>query len=197
VTTASTKHRNAFRSVLGLFAIAFALLVPVQGRAQQGEVKSLINYYTGTALSNGGSTAEGTPLFTSIWIFGPYTVRGVWTQQQWQFFSAPGIIPNPQRISSLSSYKVMDVLAHSVSPLFLLVQAAALPIDNSTPWKFQTWSVMRSFLPGYFTLMNGGSGMCLTDFGNIGTGGAAVQQPCDSNPRQLWRIWNHNKGIWE
>jgi hypothetical protein len=85
----------------------------------------------------------------------------------------------------------VDVLGHSTNWLFPIIQG--MP-DNTN---FQRWNVIKVFdtgvqpnLIGWFQLKNRGTGMCLMDFGNPGTGGAAVQDFCDTtNQRQLWSMW--------
>jgi hypothetical protein len=199
-TMTGTNRSNTLRSALGLFAMGFALLFPLQARAQVRG--SLLNFSTGTALSNGGSPAAGVLLITSIWL-----PIDNWTQQQWQFvrdlnytYIDPSDGSVSMTISSLNSFKYMDVIGHDSSPG--VVQANRLLVDNTTPWQFQTWKInLFGFFGvnavGYYTLQNRGSGMCLTDLGQPGVGGPVFQMPCNGMPNQLWAIWNWDRGLWE
>src|ERR1051325_5883314 len=141
-TLSSFAKTNILRSAFGLFAMAFALLLPLQAHAQNGETRSLINLYTGAALSNNGMNLEGAQLLTSPWI-----PAWNYTPQNWQIFDEPALPSGTaKKIISTNSFKVVDVMGHVALPLFAVVQAQQVLQDNSTPWRFQRWNVTRVLL---------------------------------------------------
>jgi hypothetical protein len=186
----NTNSSNILRSTFSLFAIGAALLLTRPVDAQT--VYSLVNQYTGAVLSNGGSTLEGAPLTTSLWI-----PEHVGIQQQWIFAEGAGGL----RISSVSSSKYMDVYLHLAVAYLPVVQDDAISVGSSTPWRFQAWTLIFSTVSPFsqipvYAVKNMATGMCLHDLGNPATGGLVVLAACDGTPRQQWAIHNEITNKW-
>ncbi|HYR86517.1 MAG TPA: hypothetical protein VE422_20685 [Terriglobia bacterium] len=212
----STDRSSTLRYAVSVFAIVFALLFPFQGHAQgPNTVKSLINVGTGSALGTLGQKADGAMLYSYPWwfTFGPDP-----SQQKWQFLHFPDpdyrdpLDPSSirTRITSMHSFLYMDVAGHSQSAAYI-VQTGRVWVDNSSPWRFQTWRITGPLFfirdtggnsRGVYTIRNGQTGMCLTEEGWGPSYGPnpVVQRPCDTantGGRQLWSIWNWGRMVWD
>ena len=205
----TTNRSKILRSAAGLFALAVVLLNPIQSHAQT--TQTLVNYYTGAALTISSSPMDGMPLVSSV--FMPLSVPPA---QRWAFEIDPNGTQNNVKIwtisSTVGSLKVADVSSHftwdTITPV---VQATKLERKGdgitfdcnrvgciSTPWKFQRWTqISTPFVSGvvhYFLFQNFATKSCMTDLGSPAIGGAVIQTPCDYSPRQLWAVLNNSTG---
>jgi len=185
-----TNRSQMLRMTVGLFTILVIGLTPTYAAAQ--DFYSFFNRYTGTALTTGPLNCDGCMLMTSIFVNS--------RMQQWQQMPDTFNLPNGIQISSMATFRDVDVASHlSGVPGIPAVQYSQLPFSDLLHIQFQLWTIVQRFvapngLP-YRWIRNNATGLCLQDQGQIGVGGGVMLNPCDPNDwRQQWGVYYHMTG---